>query len=308
MQKIYEKILHLAAIDETVIIYGETGTGKELAAKNIQLFSQRSRKPFVIVNCAAVTEPLFESIFFGHKKGSFTSAVDNSMGFFEQAKGGVLFLDEIGELNKNVQAKLLRIIETGKYIPIGGQKKRANVRIISATNKDLKKMVEQGLMREDFYHRLHVLSLNMPPLRERKEDIPLLVNYFVDTNQSLNINNRIIDERIIVQLKEYQWPGNIRELFNELRRYFATGELENAAYVSSHIDSFRSIFLDDLSNNLSLNDAVSCFENYYINKVLTLHDGKKNKTATALGIDPRTLYNKLNQTKTTQIKRKKLKK
>jgi transcriptional regulator with PAS, ATPase and Fis domain len=230
------------------------------------------------------------------------------MGFFEQAKGGVLFLDEIGELNKNVQAKLLRIIETGEFIPIGGQKKRANVRIISATNKDLKKMVEQGLMREDFYHRLHVLSLNMPPLRERKEDIPLLVNHFVDTNQSLNIHNRIIDERIVVQLKEYQWPGNIRELFNELRRYFATGELENAAYVSSHIDSFRSIFLDDLSNNLSLNDAVSCFENYYINKVLTLHDGKKNKTATALGIDPRTLYNKLNQTKTTQIKRKKLKK
>jgi PAS domain S-box-containing protein len=308
MQKIYEKILHLAAIDETVIIYGETGTGKELAAKNIQLFSQRSRKPFVIVNCAAVPEPLFESIFFGHKKGAFTSAVANSMGFFEQAKGGVLFLDEIGELNKNVQAKLLRVIETGKYIPIGGQKKRANVRIISATNKDLKKMVEQGLMREDFYHRLHVLSLNMPPLRERKEDIPLLVNHFVDTNQSLNIHNRIIDERIVVQLKEYQWPGNIRELFNELRQYFATGELENAAYVSSHIDSFRSIFLDDLSNNLSLNDAVSCFENYYINKVLTLHDGKKNKTATALGIDPRTLYNKLNQTKTTQIKRKKLKK
>jgi PAS domain S-box-containing protein len=306
MQKIYEKILHLAAIDETVIIYGETGTGKELAAKNIQLFSQRSRKPFVIVNCAAVPEPLFESIFFGHKKGAFTSAVANSMGFFEQAKGGVLFLDEIGELNKNVQAKLLRIIETGEYIPIGGQKKRANVRIISATNKDLKKMVEQGLMREDFYHRLHVLSLKMPPLRERKEDIPLLVNHFVDTNQSLNINNRIIDERIVVQLKEYHWPGNIRELFNELRRYFATGELENAAYVSSHSDPFRSNFLDDLSNNLSLNDAVSCFENYYINKILTLHDGKKNKTATTLGIDPRTLYNKLN--KTTQIKRKKLKK
>jgi len=319
MQNIYEKILHLSAIDETVIIYGETGTGKELAAKNIQLFSQRSRKPFVIVNCASIPEPLFESIFFGHnKKGAVTSAVANSMGFFEQAKGGVLFLDEIGELNKNMQAKLLRIIETGEYIPIGGQKKRANVRIISATNKDLKQMVKQGTMREDFYHRLHVLSLNMPPLRERKEDISLLVNHFIETNQSLNINNRIIDEKIIVQLKEYQWPGNVRELFNELRRYFSTGELENAAYVSSNSDSFRSIFLDDLNNNLSLlddlnnnlslNDAVSYFENYYINKILTLHNGKKSKTATALGIDPRTLYNKLNKTKTTQIKRKRLKK
>ncbi|MBF0449724.1 MAG: sigma-54-dependent Fis family transcriptional regulator [Candidatus Magnetomorum sp.] len=306
MKNVYEKILHMAATDETVIIYGETGTGKELAAKNIQQLSQRSKKPFVIVNCAAIPDTLFESAFFGHTKGSFTNAISNSMGFFEQANGGILFLDEIGELNKNMQAKLLRIIENGEYIPIGGKKRRANVRIISATNKNLSQMVTQGKMREDFFHRLNVLNLKMPPLRERKEDVPLLVHHFVETNQSLNINNRIISDTIIVQLKEYQWPGNVRELFNELRRYYTTGELENAAYVSSPIDSFNSMLTNDFfSRNVPLNDAVSQFESYYIDKILALHNGKKNETATVLGIDPRTLYNKLNKTKPVRIRRKK---
>jgi len=305
MQKIYERILHLAATDETVIIYGETGTGKELAAKNIQLLSQRSKKPFVIVNCAAIPDTLFESFFFGQRKGSFTSADKDSMGFFEQANGGVLFLDEIDTFNKKIQAKLLRIIETGVYVPIGGRKKRANVRIISATNKDLKEMVEQGTMREDFFYRLNVLNLKIPPLRERKEDIPLLVNHFVESNQSLNVFNRTITDNIIVQLQDYHWPGNVRELFNELRSYYSTGELENAAYVPSNMDSFGSIFVDNLNIELSLNDAVTYFERYYINRILELHNGKKNQTATALGIDPRTLYNKLNQIKPKKIKRKK---
>jgi len=305
MKIVYEKILNLAATDETVIIYGETGTGKELAAKNIQLLSKRAKKPFIIVNCAAIPESLCESTFFGHHKGSFTSAASNSMGLFEQANGGVLFLDEIGEFNENMQAKLLRIIETGEYIPIGGKKRRANVRIISATNKDLNNMLKQGKMREDFFHRLNVLSLTMPPLRKRKEDIPLLINYFVETNQSLNINNRIISDRIIVQLMDYQWPGNVRELFDELRRYYSTGELENAAYVSSNMDSICSTFVDSLSLELSLNDAVLQFENYYINKILKLYNGKKNQTAAALGIDPRTLYNKLNKKNPKIIRRKK---
>jgi len=294
IQTVFEKILNLAATDETVMIYGEMGTGKELAAKNIQLLSQRAKQPFIIVDCTAVSETLFESFFLGHKKASFTTAVSNHTGFFEQASGGILFLDEIGELNKNMQAKLLHIIETGEYIPIGGRKRRANVRIISATNKDLKEMVKQGKMRADFFHRLNVLNLTMPPLRERKEDIPLLIHHFAETNQSLNINNRMITDNIIVQLKDYHWPGNVRELFNELRRYYATGELENAAYVFSDNDS---TFLDGLSRKYSLNDAVIQFENYYIDKVLKLHDGKKGETAEALGIDPRTLYNKLNKTK-----------
>jgi len=294
IQTVYQKIINLSATDETVLIYGETGTGKELAAQNIQFFSRRANKPFITVNCAAIPDTLCESSFLGHKKGSFNSAIDNSKGFFEQADGGVLFLDEIGELTKNMQAKLLHIIETGEYIPIGGRKRRANVRIISATNKDLNEMRKQGKMREDFFHRMNVLSLNMPPLRERKEDIPLLINHFAETTQSPNFNNRIITENIIVQLMDYHWPGNVRELFNELRRYFTTGELENAAYVVSDIDLIHPKFLEDLSKTLPLNDAVIQFEQYYIDKVLQLYEGKKNLTAAALGIDPRTLYNKLN--------------
>jgi len=295
MQNIYEKIIQMAATDETVIIYGETGTGKELAAKNIQQLSKRSKKPFVIVNCAAIPDTLFESTLFGHTKGAFTNAFSNNIGLFEQANGGVLFLDEIGELNKNQQAKLLRIIETGEYSPVGGKNKRSNARIISATNKDLKQLIKQGKMREDFFHRLNVLSLKMPPLRERKEDIPLLVNHFIESHKSLNIKNRTISDNIIVQFDEYKWPGNVRELFNELRRYLTTGELENAAYTSLNDNFFNSILSNSLNEKLTLNAAVSMFEKKYINHILSLNNGKRNKTAEALGIDTRTLYNKLNK-------------
>ncbi|KPA13536.1 Acetoacetate metabolism regulatory protein atoC [Candidatus Magnetomorum sp. HK-1] len=297
IQKVYERILHFAASDETVMIYGETGTGKELAAKNIHQMSQRSEKPFVIANCAAIPDKLFESIFFGYIKGSFTNAFSDNMGLFEQANGGILLLDEIGELKKNSQAKLLRVIETGEYIPIGGNIKHANVRIISTTNIDLKQMVNKGKMREDFFHRLNVLCLTLPPLRERIEDIPLLVNHFIEMNQSLNVNNKVINDQVIVKLQEYQWPGNVRELFNELRRYYSTGELDNVDYVSSPLDSLNLNFFKGLTESLSLSNAVSEFEKYYINHILALHNGKKNKTAKTLEIDPRTLYNKLNRFK-----------
>ena len=294
MQKVYEKIFQLAAIDETVMIYGETGTGKELAAKNIQSMSQRSQKPFVVVNCAAISNTLFESTFWGENKNE-THEGENRLGLFEQADGGILFLDEIAELDINIQAKLLRIIETGEFTTSGGNHKHANVRIISATNRDLNQMVEQGNMREDFFHRLSVLSLTMPPLRERKEDIPLLVDYFIHNNQSLNMNNRTISNNIMLQLQKYSWPGNVRELFNELIRYFSSGELEHAATISPQMHASISNLIPDLNKPLTLVDAVSRFEHFYIQQFLMMNNGKKSNTAKLLGIDPKTLYNKLNK-------------
>jgi len=201
MHEVYKKMFQLAAIDESVIIYGETGTGKKLAAKNIQLMSPRYKKPFVVVHCAAITENLFKSTFLGQKK-SKPHAKEYRMGLLEKADGGVLFFDEIGELNINIQAKLLRIIETGEFTSLSGKKEHANFRIISSTKKDLEQMVEQGKMREDFFNRLNVLSLKMPPLRKRKEDIPLLVEYFFNNNKSLRIKNKTIINSIMVKLKK----------------------------------------------------------------------------------------------------------
>ena len=209
IQKVFKKIIQLASIDETIFISGETGTGKELAAKCIHQLSDRANKPFIAVNCATIPETLFESIFFGYAKGAFTHAAKNKEGLFKKAQGGFLFLDEVTQLKPDMQAKLLRVIENGEYRPLGGKNYRADVRIISATNKSFKQMMSCSTIRDDFFHRLAVMTLEIPPLRKRKEDIPLLVEEFISRNREKNMNFIPITNSIINKLMLYHYKETL---------------------------------------------------------------------------------------------------
>jgi len=210
----------ISATDVTVLLHGETGTGKEMFANAIQKNSPRANKPFIMVNCALLPEALVESEIFGHRKGSFTGAVSDKQGLFEAADGGTLFLDEINSLSLSVQAKILRFIESGEYLPIGARAvSQVNVRVIAATNADLGEMVEAGLFRKDLFYRLNVVQLKLPALRERITDIPLLaehfLNYFAEMN---NLNPTKFTNAALEAMHEYHWPGNIRELKNVCER------------------------------------------------------------------------------------------
>lgn len=292
MKKVYEYLVRAAASGETVIIYGETGTGKELAARMIFELSEQYTATFLPVNCGAIQESLFESEFFGHRKGAFTGASQDRSGYFEQANGGTLFLDEVGEFPLTMQTKLLRVLEDRSYTPVGRTTSRtANVRIIAATNQDLKQMVQNGAMRADFFQRIHVIVVHMPPLRQRKEDIPLLVQAFLDDYEEAGKPCPLIRPAVMDQLCAYDWPGNVRELFNELRRYAAVGELELGA--TPLADGPLAQDGPGIADGLSLSEAVEAFEAYYITRTLERHDGQKTPTAEALKVDRKTLYNKL---------------
>ncbi len=202
------------------MIEGESGTGKEMVAKAIHRTSKRARKPFLVINCAAIPEGLLESELFGHAKGSFTGAIADKRGLFEEADGGTLFLDEIGEVGPAFQVKLLRVLQEGEFKRVGeGETRRTDVRIIAATNKDLKDLIEAGNFREDLYYRLHVIGMRLPALRERKEDIPLLAYHFLNkNNQKLGRSIREISVDAMQALQSYSWVGNVRELENVLER------------------------------------------------------------------------------------------
>ncbi len=291
MKKVYEHLARAAASDETVVVCGETGTGKELAARTVFQMSANYTKSFVAVNCAAVLDSLFESQFFGYCKGAFTGAVRDMPGFFDQSQGGVLFLDEIAELMPGMQAKLLRVLQDRDYRPVGGVISRvADVRIIAASNKDLRKMVLEGKMREDFFHRLNVLTVEIPPLRDRKEDIPLLTEHFLRLNRS---GIHIIPDEIMSQFYEYPWPGNVRELFNVLRRFIATGEADIGGYPTAVPSEIGGI--TPVRDHLPLSRAVDEFESRYIARIISRCQGQKKQAAEILGVDRKTLYNKLNK-------------
>ena len=212
------------------------------------------------------------------------------MGIFGRANGGVLFLDEVAELSTHMQAKLLRVLESGEYSPLGGKTKQADIRIISATNRDIHQMLTDGIVREDFYHRLNVISLEMPPLRKRKEDIPLLIQEFSLKNQSKTMTIKAIPDIVLEQMMAYHWPGNVRELFNELRRYYYTGKLLHGTFFDCPPEMLSLPFLKD---RLPLKDAVLEFETHYIQYMLDLHKGDKNAAANELGVHLRTIYNKM---------------
>ncbi len=294
MQKIYELILKAAKTDATVIIYGESGTGKELVAKAIHEMSDRSGNHFVPVHCSAIPQNLLESEFFGVRKGAFTGANQDRDGFFAYAEKGTLFLDELGEIDLNIQVKLLRVIEGGGYTPVGGRHPKKNdVRIIAATNRDLHEQVKQGGMREDFYYRIHILPIYLPPLRDRKEDIPLLVDHFLNKYQTTT-KHRPLTGQMLDALQRHDWPGNVRELENTIQRFINLDNIDilNDATIKNTMD-INDMPPPDSSAGLPLQPALNQFEKTYITDVLNQNGWNRKNTAQALSISRKSLYLKM---------------
>ncbi len=294
MQEIYELILKAAASDAGVIVYGESGTGKELVAKAIHEMSDRKEKPFVPVNAGAVPENLLESEFFGYKKGAFTGANADKRGLLQQADKGTLFLDELSEIGPNLQAKLLRAIEGGGFTPVGGlEAETSDFRIIAATNQDLKQQMKKGLMRKDFFYRIHIIPIHLPPLRERKEDIPLLIEHFMQ-NYPSSKNLPTITVAVMEALTSYDWPGNVRELQNTLHRYVTLKRLDFlGAPLKAPAPSPEMKFEPIRPNEELLREAMGHFEREYILKQLERYHWNRSKVASKLGIDRKTLFKKM---------------
>ncbi len=222
MQEIYRIVARLVGVDLTVTITGESGTGKELIARALHDYGTRRNGPFVAINMAAIPKDLIEAELFGHERGAFTGASQRMAGRFEQAEGGTLFLDEIGDMPMEAQTRLLRVLQEGEYTRVGGRRPlRANVRIVAATHRDLRLAIRQGLFREDLFYRLNVVPLRVPPLRQRREDIPELVAYFLSVARREGLGAKTIDSEAMRRLRSYSWPGNIRELENLIRRIAA---------------------------------------------------------------------------------------
>jgi PAS domain S-box-containing protein len=295
IQEVYEMILSAGASDASVVIYGESGTGKELIAKSIHEISDRRAEKFVPVNCGAVPEPLFESEFFGHKKGAFTGATTDHPGFFDQAKGGTLFLDEVGELNLNMQVKMLRAIEGGGYTPVGGtMPKKADVRIISATNRDLQQGIKKKEMRADFFYRLNVVPINVPPLRDRREDIPLLVEYYLE-KFGKDKGKQSIPGKIMDALCRYDWPGNIRQLQNVLQRYITLNKFEFSEILENYSEDNPLAGVVSEIEMADFKTAVQELEKRLINKALEKTQWHKANAAEILGMPRRTLFRKIKE-------------
>jgi len=222
MQDVYRVLARLMQTDLTVLISGESGTGKELVARALHDFGKRRKGPFVAINMAAIPKELIEAELFGHEKGAFTGAASRQPGRFEQAERGTLFLDEIGDMPMEAQTRLLRVLQQGEYTTVGGRTPiKANVRIVAATNRDLRQTITQGLFREDLYYRLNVVPIRLPPLRERREDIPDLVRHFLVRSEREGLPSKRLDAEALERLQHYRWPGNIRELENVVRRLSA---------------------------------------------------------------------------------------
>jgi two-component system nitrogen regulation response regulator GlnG len=250
MQEIYRSLARLMPTDLTVMITGESGTGKELVARALHDYGKRRQGPFVAVNMAAIPRELIESELFGHEKGAFTGATARNTGRFEQAEGGTLFLDEIGDMPMEAQTRLLRVLQQGEYTTVGGRVPiKTNVRIVAATNKDLRILIQQGLFREDLFFRLNVVPLRLPPLRERIEDIPDLARHFFTMVEKEGLSRKQLDAEAMDRLKRYRWPGNVRELENLVRRLAALYPQDTITgiIIDSELDA-RSALLPQTSN------------------------------------------------------------
>jgi PAS domain S-box-containing protein len=297
MQKVYELIIRAASSDANVIIYGESGTGKELVANAIHNMSRRSEMAFVPVNCQAIPESLLESSFFGHKKGAFTGAYTDKPGFLEKADNGDLFLDEVGDIDLGLQSKLLRAIEGGGYSPVGTNEIcHSDFRIIGATNKNMVEAVKKGTMREDFFYRIHIVPITLPPLRERKEDIPLLIDHFLSIFTK-GKPPQVIPVKYLEALYNYHWPGNIRELQNALQRYLT---IDNFDFLENHQPTEgltnrtlreTKITLDPSASNFR--QKVASFEKALLEETLNKSNWNRNKATELLNIPRRTLYQKM---------------
>ena len=322
MQDLYKSIARLSQNDLTVMIYGESGTGKELVAKALHKYSTRSEKPFIALNMAAIPNDLIESELFGHEKGSFTGAHQKSDGKFKLAEKGTLFLDEIGDMPIDAQTRLLRVLQEGEVTPIGGKEKiQADTRIIAATHKNLSNLIEKGEFREDLFYRLNVVPISIPPLRERKEDIPELVNHFLDKAKDQQLEPKKFTTESFQILEKYQWPGNVRELENFILKLCAlytdenimnedlAEEILNLQKLDQQMldtdNQFSKILENYLSRNINkinkeyqgdvYNYFVTELEKVLLLEVLKNKNGNQLKAAELLGLNRNTLRKKITE-------------
>ncbi len=303
IERVIDLIARVAPSRATVLITGATGTGKELVARAIHTASNRAGKPFMPINCAAIPENLLESELFGHMKGAFTGAIQNKKGLFEEASGGTIFLDEISTMSMSLQPKLLRVLQEYTIMRVGGRQPiPVNIRLIAATNQDLTKRIADGLYREDLYYRLNVFPIEVPPLRDRKDDIPLLSNFFLQKFAELyTIDPPKLPARTLEKMIEYRWPGNIRELENFIERAVVLHASGGSATVGFELPAGEAQegdgdgILDEAQRNRWTFEDL---EREYIFRVLESVRWKKTEAAEILGIDRRTLYRKLKKYET----------
>lgn len=299
MLRLKDELQMAAGSDSRILIVGENGTGKELVARQVHRLSARSRGPFVDINCAAIPEDLIESELFGHVKGSFTGAVSDRPGRFEQADEGTLFLDEIADMSLKTQAKVLRVLQEQRFERVGGTRSiSVDVRVVAATNKDLEEEIREGRFREDLYFRLAVIPLVMPALRERREDVPLLAEHFIaQFAREIGRRPKELSPEAVERLKSYGWPGNVRELRNVMERVMimTRGDTVRAEDLPATLQGTRPDAEDALweQDFPTLRDARGAFEKRYIERKLAEHDGNVSRTAQALGLERSNLYRKM---------------
>jgi transcriptional regulator with GAF, ATPase, and Fis domain len=291
MREVFKKIEKVARADISVLITGETGTGKELIAREIHKRSGRAKGPLVVINCGAIPENLMESELFGHVKGAFTGAIATRPGRFQAAHGGTLFLDEIGELPLHLQVKILRALQERQVTKVGDTRSETvDIRVVAATHRNLEQMVKEGTFREDLYYRLNVVQIHLPPLRERGDDVVVIANYLLKKyadEQKLKIKG--FTPKALVALRRYPWPGNVRQLENRLKR--AVVLCEGQYLGPDDLD----IVAEDLEDILPLAEALERFRRRYIDEALERNGGNRTKTARELGVDPRTVFRHLEQ-------------
>lgn len=301
MEDVMDTVFRVSRVDSTVLIRGESGTGKELVARAIHFNSERRENPFVVVSCPNLTGELLESELFGHEKGSFTGAYERKLGKFEIAEGGTIFLDEISEINLSLQAKLLRVLQEKEFCRLGNHSViKTDVRIIAATNKDLEALIKEGRFREDLYYRINVVPIYLPPLRERPEDIPQLVEYFYNIfRKECHSKIKFISQEAMEALKEYRWPGNVRELKNVMERTIALYSnepvllLEHLSKEITNTSFSLQRTKSRLNEQVSLEEEVAQIEKQLIKQALEETGGVKSKAAELLGTTRRILNYKM---------------
>ena len=296
MKQVYKMVERVSQATSNVLVTGQSGTGKELVARAIHSNSDRAKKPFLAINCGAIPENLVESELFGHKKGAFTGATEDKEGVFVAANGGTVFLDEVAEIPLNLQVNLLRVLQEREVKPVGSNQTLSfDTRIIAATNKNLKEEVENNNFRDDLYYRLNVVEIPLPPLQQRREDIPLLAHHFLKKyNKELKRNLKGIASEAMGAMMAYEWKGQVRELENVIERavllsdgdYLSLDDLPNSLQQPSEDGEFQM-------DNDKLDEAMQVFEKHHIQSVLKRTDGNKSEAARLLGIDPSTLYRKM---------------
>jgi transcriptional regulator with PAS, ATPase and Fis domain len=300
MQNLYRLLERVAASEATVLVQGENGTGKELIAKALHFNSTRKKNRFIPVNCGAFNENLLESELFGHVRGSFTGAVKDKKGLFEEADGGTLFMDELGETSMAMQVKLLRVLQDGTYTPVGSsQVRKSNVRVVAATNRDLAKMVKDGTFREDLFYRLNVINMTVPPLRDRRDDIKLLSDHFLTAYaKQTNKPVKTLGSECMEVIMNYEWPGNVRELENEIERLcvLAGDDKEIAAeFLSPRITSLVKSGGSGIKFAGSLKGTMEEVEKQMISEGLVKHRYNRSRLAKELGMSRASLISKISK-------------